>query len=338
MKFSIGPSAERVLEMVKKEFRQLMRDPKLARVIMIAPVIQLIIFGYAVSTDLRSAATVVVDHDRSVASREFVAALTASGYFAVVGRSERPADLVRALDRGEALVGIEIPARFAESLHRGTSAPVQVLVDGTNSNSATVALGYAERIAVEFGARVAPSQAGGGIDLRARAWFNPELSSRNYNVPAVVGAIILLVCLLLTSLAVVREREIGTLEQLMVSPLTARELIAGKTIPFAIIGLIDLAVVTVVALAWFGVGFAQESIAILEQSQTSSGGLPTYPGKMMIPIAGALLLLQGLGEIARCVMCIRTGEWPQRLHDVEEVDIEELKASIAQSGSTGVTR
>ncbi|MEQ1879480.1 MAG: TRAP transporter small permease subunit [Burkholderiales bacterium] len=94
----------------------------------------------------------------------------------------------------------------------------------------------------------------------------------------------------------------------------------------------------IAALAWFGIGFAQDSIAILEQSQTSSGGLPTYPGKIMIPIAGALLLLQGLGEIARCVICIRTGEWPQRLHDVEEVDIEELKASIAENSAAGAPR
>lgn len=94
----------------------------------------------------------------------------------------------------------------------------------------------------------------------------------------------------------------------------------------------------IAALAWFGIGFAQDSIAILEQSQTSSGGLPTYPGKIMIPIAGALLLLQGLGEIARCVICIRIGEWPQRLHDVEEVDIEELKASIAENSAAGAPR
>jgi TRAP-type mannitol/chloroaromatic compound transport system permease small subunit len=94
----------------------------------------------------------------------------------------------------------------------------------------------------------------------------------------------------------------------------------------------------IAALAWFGVGFAQDSLAILEQSQTSSGGLPTYPGKIMIPIAGALLLLQGLGEIARCVICIRTGEWPQRLHDVEEVDIEELKASLAENNAAGAPR
>ncbi|MEZ4585488.1 MAG: ABC transporter permease [Gemmatimonadales bacterium] len=266
MSLAFGASLERVRQLVVKEFRQLMRDPRLARIVLIAPVIQLVVFGYAVSTDLTSIPTLVVDHDRSVASREFADALSASGYFRIVGWSDRPRDLVRALDRGEALVGLEIPVGFAGDLGRGQGAVVQVLVDGTNSNSATVALGYAERIALDYGASLAPATARGGVDLRARAWFNPELSSRNYNVPAVVGAIILLVCLLLTSLAVVREREIGTLEQLMVSPLTARELIAGKTIPFAIIGLIDLAVVTVVALAWFGVPFEGNLLTLVTAS------------------------------------------------------------------------
>jgi ABC-2 type transport system permease protein len=159
---------------------------------------------------------------------------------------------VRALDRGDALVGIEIPTDFAVRLRDGRGAAVQMLLDGSDSNTATVAQGYAERIVQEYAARV-----GGGVqlavELRERAWFNPDLASRNYNVPAVAGAIIFLVCLLLTSLAVVREREIGTLEQLMVSPLASWELIAGKTIPFALISLVDMAIVTVAALLWFEV-------------------------------------------------------------------------------------
>ncbi|HEY5599641.1 MAG TPA: ABC transporter permease, partial [Candidatus Manganitrophaceae bacterium] len=225
-------------------------------------------------------------HDKSRASREMVEAFVASGYFRIVGRSDRPADLIQALDHGDAVVGIEIPTGFAKGVRDGRGATVQILLDGANSNTATVAKGYAERIVQSYGARArsatqAPIQApiffpseqseregeapkalpsegatqAPIIDLRARAWFNPDLASRNYNVPAVVGAIILLVCLLLTALAVVREREIGTLEQLMVSPLTPGELIAGKTVPFGLIGLVDMAVVTAVALLWFGIPF-----------------------------------------------------------------------------------
>ena len=268
-------SLERVWEMVRKEFLQIFREPRLRRVIFVAPIIQLVVFGYAVSTDIRQTSTFVVDHDRTRASRELMDAFVASGYFRVVGRSDRPADLVSALDHGDAIVGVEIPKGFATTLLDGSGAQVQILLDGTNSNTATVAKGYAERIVQSYAARVSPVLVQTPIDLRERAWYNPDLASRNYNVPAVVGAIILLVCLLLTSLAIVREREIGTLEQLMVSPLTPGELIAGKTIPFAIIGLVDLAVVTTVALVWFEVPF-EGSVFLLV-------------------VASILFLLSGLG-------------------------------------------
>lgn len=235
----------RVFEMVRKEFRQIFRDPRLRRVIFIAPIIQLFAFGYAVSTDVRNVATLVVDHDRSRASRELVEAFTASGYFRVLGYAERPADIVRALDHGDAVLGIVIPPGF----ERG-NARVQLLFDGTNSNLANVARGYAERIVLSQSDLPAPP-----VDLRSRAWFNPALESRDYNVPAVIGALLMLICLLLTSLAVVREREIGTLEQLLVSPLRPGELILGKTLPFALIGLVDLGLVVGVALLWFRIPF-----------------------------------------------------------------------------------
>ena len=247
-------SLERIREMVRKEFLQLFRDPRMWAIVFVAPLLQLVIFGYAVSTDIRHTATFVVDNSRTQESRDLVEALTASGYFDVIGQSQRLADVVRALDHEQALVGLVIPVDFAQRLHGRQGAVVQLLLDGSQSNSATVAQGYAERIVQDFGARYA----GGlslAVDLRERAWFNPDLASRNYNVPAVAGAIIFLICLLLTSLAVVREREIGTLEQLMVTPLAAVELIAGKTIPFALIGLIDVLIVTVAALFWFRVPF-----------------------------------------------------------------------------------
>ncbi len=266
---------ERVWQLVRKEFRQLFRDPRMSRVVFVAPVIQLMVFGYAVSTDIRDTTTFVVDHDRTQTSRALITALTASGYFRVSGRSDRPGDAVRALDHGDAIVALDIPVGFADALRGNRTAQVQMLFDGTNSNTATVALGYAERIVQAFGADFSAAPVSGGVDLRERAWFNPDLSSRNYNVPAVVGAIILLVCLLLTSLAVVRERELGTLEQLMVSPLTPGELIAGKTIPFAVIGLADLSIVTIIAIAWFGVPFQGSLVPLL--------------------VASVLYLLSGLG-------------------------------------------
>jgi ABC-2 type transport system permease protein len=248
-------SLSRIREMVRKEFRQVFRDPRLSRVIFVAPVIQLLIFGYAVSTDVRDTAMFVVDYDGSRESRELVEAFTASGYFRVAGTSRRAADLVRAVDHSEAVLGLVIPAGFASDVRSGKPTSVQLLLDGTNSNVATVAQGYAGRIVQSWTARLFPALPPPAVDLRTRAWFNPALESRVYNVPAVVGAILVLVCLLLTSLAIVREREIGTLEQLLVSPLTSGELIVGKTIPFALIGLADMALITAVGLFWFDVPF-----------------------------------------------------------------------------------
>lgn len=245
-------SPERIFEMVRKEFKQIFRDPRLRGVIFIAPMVQLLAFGYAVSTDVRNVSTLVVDHDRTGASRELMEAFTASGYFRILGTTERPADLVRALDHGDAVVGIVIPQGFERDAVEGR-AKVQILLDGTNSNLATVARGYAERIVMSQGLK--PGVPGPLVDLCSRAWFNPALESRDYNVPAVIGALLLLICLLLTSLAVVREREIGTLEQLLVSPLQPGELILGKTLPFALIGLVDLGLVTAVALLWFRIPF-----------------------------------------------------------------------------------
>ena len=243
-------SLERIHGMVAKEIRQVTRDPEMLRIIFVAPVIQLLIFGYAVSTDLRNGKTMVVDHDRTQASQELMQKVEASGYFRIVEVSQRSGDLVRALEGGHALVGIEIPAGYAGDFESGRGAQIQVLIDGTNSNTAQIAQSYMERILFDHARQhaAAPSPR---IELEERAWYNPDLASRNYNVPGTIGQLILLNCLLLTALAIVREKEIGTLEQLRVSPLRAGEIILGKSIPFAGIALINLTIVTIVALLWF---------------------------------------------------------------------------------------
>lgn len=265
------PSRRHVLELVRKERRQLLRDPRTRLIVFVAPIVQLIVFGYAVNTDIRDVATVVVDHDVTPDSRRLVDAFTASGRFRVIDRGTRSATVVEDLETGEAVVGLEIPAGFAADLAAGRGPAVQLLVDGTNSNTGTVALGYANRIVQRFAAEAGTALAARrglepirmGVDLRARAWYNPGLRSRDYNVPAVIGAVLMLMCLLLTSLAVAREREAGTLEQLMVTPLTPAELMLGKTIPVSVVGLIDLALVTTVAVAWFRVPFRGSLLALL---------------------------------------------------------------------------
>jgi ABC-2 type transport system permease protein len=267
-------SLERIFELVRKEFRQVLRDPRMRGIIFVAPVIQLLVFGYAVSTDVRNTSLFIVDQDRSEASRSVASAMTAGPWFRLVGVSDDPRVLVSALDHADAVAGLVIPRGFSRDVDRG-AARVQLILDGSNSNVATVARGYAERMLLEW------ALARGGIDLsttlevRERAWFNAGLSSRDYNVPGVTGLIIFMICLMLTALAIVREREAGTLEQLMVSPVKRFELILGKSIPFALIGLFDLALVTVVAFAWFDIPFRGSPPALL--------------------LASSLYILSGLG-------------------------------------------
>ena len=260
-----GGSLRRILELVRKELRQIFREPRMRGVLLVAPVIQLLMFGYAVSTDVRNTRLFVVDHDRTALSRSLVDSLTASGYFQLAGASEDLSDLVSALDGGDAIAAIAIPPGFARDF-AARDASIQLIVDGSNSNVATIALGHAERITMMWGLRESGGSVRLAFELRDRAWFNPDLSSRNYNVPGVTGMIIFLICLLLTALAIVREREMGTLEQLMVSPLRPWELIAGKSIPFALIGLFDLALVTGVGILWFDIPFRGSFLLLVAAS------------------------------------------------------------------------
>ena len=256
----------RISRLVRKELRQIFRDPRTKRIIFASPIVQLLAFGYAVNTDVRNVATFVEDHDRSVDSRDLVQSLSASGYFEVVETSTRAWDMTQALDHGRAVIGLVIPAGFSRDLSGGRTGAVQILVDGTNSNTGTVAQGYATRMVAEWGlarSRDAGMSAPAGIDLRVRAWFNPDLVSRVYNVPAVIGLIVLLMSMLLTALGVVREREVGTLDQLLVSPLSAGELMVGKTLPVAGIAMVQLALVTAVGLLWFQVPFRGSPLVLL---------------------------------------------------------------------------
>ncbi len=257
------PSRVRLWQLLRKELLQLLRDPRSRRMLIIAPILQLLVFGYAVNTDVRHARTFLLDADQTAESRALVAALTSSAYFDVTMRSDRPAELTRALDAGDVLIGVHIPRGFAADVARGRPTTVQLLVDGASANTANVALGYATQIIGRYGqrrgaditARAGAPASAGGVTFDVRVWYNPNLSSRDYNVPAVMGNIVMLMALLLTSLAVVRERELGTLEQLMVSPLRPMELMLGKTIPAALVAMFDVLLVTAVSLLWFRIPF-----------------------------------------------------------------------------------
>ncbi len=258
----------RIRELVRKEWRQMFRDPRMKQLIFVSPIVQLIVFGYAVNTDVRYAPLLFVDRDGTAASRGLADALEASTEFRIIRSDGTNRAAARALDRGDALVVVEVPPRFASDLGSGRPVEVQALVDGTHSMSANLARGavaliienYVQHGGVEGGP---PTQARGGLEIRPQAWYNPDLKSRVYNVPAVAGVLLMLMALLLTSMAVVRERELGTLEQLMVSPLTPGELILGKTIPVALVAVLQLVLVITVARLWFAVPFRGSPLVLL---------------------------------------------------------------------------
>lgn len=248
-------SMERIQRMVIKEFIQIFRDRRMKAIVFVVPVLQTMVFGYAVTTDVNNIPTAFYDMDRSYESRELGRRFTSSGYFRIIAAPGSSAGLQDLLDRAAVTIGIQINRGFSSDLKRRIPASVQVLADGTDSNTATVALDYASRIIQKYardldnGAAKQPVT----IDLRQRAWYNPELKSKNYNVPGVIAMVIMLTSLLLTSMAVVREREIGTMEQLMVTPLRPAELILGKTIPFAAIAFFDMVLITAFAVLKFDI-------------------------------------------------------------------------------------
>lgn len=274
-------AAERLGHVLRKEFIQTLRDPRMRVTLLVTPLLQILIYGYAFNLDIAQIRMAVVDLDRSPASRDLVARFEGSGYFHRAVDTDDAGAVRALLDRGRVKVALQIDPGFADDLRRGRTALVQLLVDGTDSNTAAVVSGYTARILATFNAeqalaaRAAPARPEPRIALQARSWYNPDLKSRNYFVPAVIASLLFVTCLQLTAMAVVREREIGTLEQLLVTPLRPAELILGKTLPFALIGLFDTAVVTAAAVLWFRVPF--------------QGSLPLLFG------ASALFLLSAVG-------------------------------------------
>ncbi len=260
---------ERIREMIIKELKQTLREPKMRATLIMPPLIQLLVFGYAVNLDVEHAKLAWMDQDRSIESRELLEQFTGSGRFTIVRYLESEQDTQLTLDRSEVEGVVRILPGFAADIARGRVASVQVLVDGTNSNTASIVSTQCTQVIRQFSAKKLEKLqrqklVGRAVDrplfaplptltIEPRVWFNPELRSRNYFVPGVLVNIIMLVTLSLTSMAIVREKEIGTMEQLMVTPIRPIELIIGKTLPFAAIGMIQLLFITMVGMLVFQV-------------------------------------------------------------------------------------
>lgn len=264
----------RLKQLLIKEFIQVFRDKRTRFVLLGPPIIQMLIFGYAATFEIRHVATVVLDLDHSQESRDLISRFTSSPYFDVQHQLTDSRQVEDLIDRGKATVALKINPGFAEKLRKGQTAPLQVIVDATNSNTALIASGYINQIALAFARtyqqdrinRISPqlSERIPSVQLEQRPWYNPELRSRWFFVPGIVGSLTLVLVVNLTAFAVVREREIGTLEQIMVTPVRPAEFILGKTLPFFLIGLLDVSLIAVVGTLWFQVPFrGQISVLVI---------------------------------------------------------------------------
>lgn len=255
----------RLKQMLIKELIQVVRDKRTRFILIGPPIIQMLIFGYAANYDIRNVSTVVVDLDNSQQSRELVSRFTSSPYFNVERQLDSAADAHQLIENGDATIALEIDAGFTQKLEKGETAPIQVIVDATNSNTALIASAYVSQVAQGFAQqmqhdriyRIAPKLAEQipSVQLEQRPWYNTGLSSRWFFVPGVIGSLTTLLVITLTSFAVVREREIGTLEQIMVTPISSVEFILGKTLPFFLIGLFDALLIGLVGTFWFHIPF-----------------------------------------------------------------------------------
>ena len=255
---------ERIRHMMVKEFHQLFRDPQMLRVLILPPVLQVLLFGYAVTTNIRNAPTVVVDLDRTPSSRDLVSRFFSSGHFRLVRETTDFREAEEEMNRGSAGVILRLDPGFEGALRSDRTAELQVIVDGTDSNTASIVLSYAARITGEYSRDVRlsrmrrhplPFPGPPSVELDSRAWFNENLESRFTFLPGIVAFIVMLVAVMLTSMAVVREREIGTLEQVLVTPITPAEYILGKTLPFAVVGFGEILLVATVGVLWFDLPF-----------------------------------------------------------------------------------
>lgn len=249
-----------IFHIIKKEFIQFRRDRKMFGLSFVAPVFQLLILGYAANLDVSEIPLIVFDQDRSTESRTLIANFTNTGYFKNVGNIDEAGEIDHFLDDGHASFALVIPRGFGNKLTSGESAPLQLIADGSETTAGGIGVSYASVIISRFSQdilletlqRRGVSKLPPRVGVEARVWYNPELKSRNFMVPSVLGLLLMVLTMILTSLAIVKEKELGTLEQLVVTPIRPHQLIIGKIGPFLLIGLIDVVLVVAVAQIFFG--------------------------------------------------------------------------------------
>jgi ABC-2 type transport system permease protein len=250
-----------IFYIIQKELIQIKRDKRMFGLSVLAPVVQLVLLGYAATTDIRSIPMAVCDMDRSSVSRDFIEKFTTAGYFSIDDVVDSPNEIDRLIEDGKVWLALVIPPKFGANISSQRQTQIQLLADGSDANSANIGIGYANQIIAMYSRAIAheilekspqplrPAR----VLPEVRVWYNAELKSRNFMVPGVVALVLMIITMTLTSLGIVKEKEAGTLEQLLVTPIKPYQLIIGKLIPFVIIGAVDVTIVLAVARFWFEV-------------------------------------------------------------------------------------
>jgi len=259
----MGKSWQRIIEIFIKELRLTLREPRMRFILFGPPIVQLVIFGYAVNLDVQNSPLAILDQDRTPESRQLLAEFEGTPNFHAAYQLDQDDAIQELLDRGQVHSVVRVLPGFGREVQRGQSPKIQILIDGTNSNTASIVSNNAGQVIARYANRIQPQAPDPPVSVESRVWFNEDLKSQNYFVPGVVVNILALVTVMLTAMAIVREKEIGTMEQLMVTPLRPIELILGKTLPFALIGLLDLCLVTGAALLIFGIPFRGNPLLLL---------------------------------------------------------------------------
>lgn len=261
-----------IFQFIIKELLQVKRDKKMLAVIFLAPMIQLIFLGYAANMDVNVIHTTVFDMDNSLTSREFVRKFEKSGYFVIDNYADNYEEVTELLNNGETLVAIVIPGDFEKRIERRETAPLQILFEGSDGNKSSIALGYIQKVITSFSNTILfdiKDKLGMKIDLsgsltpEVRIWYNPEMKTRYFMLPGILALILMITTISLMSMAVVKEREIGTFEQLIVTPIKPGQLIIGKLLPFTIIGFVVLVTVMIVMTQWFGIEIRGSKLFLL---------------------------------------------------------------------------
>ncbi len=251
-------SVQRITALLKKEFGQLFKDRRLLPIVFLAPVIQLTLLGFAASLDVKNISMVICDLDKTAESRAFIQRFSNSGYFTIEYATEDYNSIQDYVDNNKVTMALVVPPRFGDKVLRKEPAKIQVILDGSEGNTAAISMGYVNQIIIGASTEILAEVLGGRalsgrVDAQVRAWYNPSLKSRNFMVPGVLVLILLITTTNLTAMAIVKEKEVGTLEQIMVTPIRSYELILGKLIPFTIIGLTNVCVVLTVMVFGFGI-------------------------------------------------------------------------------------